>query len=58
LRGNTVLWGSELPINSYTGIVDVTVEARFQTYRMRIPAGTTWTYAQGVDVNGRRVAFA
>lgn len=29
------------------------VNARFNTVRVRVPAGSSWTYMRGVDVNGR-----
>jgi hypothetical protein len=29
------------------------VNARFNTVRVRVPAGSSWTYMRGVEVNGR-----
>lgn len=35
------------------GYAPARVNARFNTVRARVPAGATWTYLRGVDVNGR-----
>lgn len=35
------------------GYAPVRVNARFNTVRARVPAGETWTFLRGVDVNGR-----
>lgn len=39
---------TERLINSRTGLVDTHKTTRYSRFKVRIPAGTTWTYAAGV----------
>lgn len=41
--------GSEVLINSRTGRCDMRQETRYSRYKVRIPAGTTWTFCAGVE---------
>lgn len=43
--------GDEIIINSRTGSVDLNKSTRYARLKMRIPAGTEWTYAAGVEPN-------
>lgn len=52
-RGGTVTWTGEITPNSATGRADKLNAARFQRVRMTIPAGETWTHAQGVDITAQ-----
>lgn len=40
---------TEAPINPRTGRCDLRKETRYSRMRMRIPAGTQWTFAAGVE---------
>lgn len=40
--------GSESPINPVTGICNLLVDTRYSRFKVRIPAGTTWTFLNGV----------
>jgi hypothetical protein len=48
-QGGSVTFGSESSIQS-TGICPVRSSGRFHRARVSVPAASTWTYAQGVDV--------
>ena len=52
-RGETVTWTGELTPTSATGRVDKLNAARFQRVRVTIPAGETWTHAQGADIEAK-----
>ena len=41
--------GTESLINSGTGIINLRRSARYQRMKVRIPAGTAWTYCAGVE---------
>lgn len=41
--------GAEMAMSARTGRVDVRRDARYIRYKNRIPAGTTWNYAVGVE---------
>lgn len=41
--------GDEVLVNSRTGLVDLNVSTRYARMKCRIPAGTSWTFAAGVD---------
>jgi hypothetical protein len=41
--------GTEVLINSRTGRCDMQRETRYSRFKSRIPAGTTWTFAAGVE---------
>lgn len=45
----TATTSSEILINSRTGRVDIRRDARYQRFKCRIPAGTTWTFIAGVE---------
>ncbi len=40
--------GTEVLVNSRTGRVDLMRDARYQRFKVRIPAATTWTFLAGV----------
>jgi hypothetical protein len=40
--------GSEIQVNARTGRCDVRRETRYSRFKMRIPAGTSWTFCAGV----------
>ncbi len=44
-----VVAGSESQINSVTGICNLLVDTRYSRFRARIPAGTVWTFINGVE---------
>jgi hypothetical protein len=48
-RGESVSWTEEASPSANTGIVRKKKRARFLRFKARIPAGTDWTLAQGVD---------
>lgn len=50
-RGDTVSYTGEISPTSATGRCDKLNSARFQRVRLTIPAGETWTDAQGVDID-------
>lgn len=54
-RGQPVVWTSEVTPTSATGRADILNSARFQRTRVTIPAGETWTDAQGVEIAAKRV---
>jgi hypothetical protein len=39
---------AEVAINTRTGRCDIRRDARYSRFRVRIPSGTTWTFAAGV----------
>lgn len=41
--------GSEIAMSTRTGRVDFMRDARYQRFKVRIPAGTTWNFAAGVE---------
>ncbi len=41
--------GNEIAMSTRTGRVDFMRDARYQRFKVRIPAGTTWTFAAGVE---------
>lgn len=41
--------GTEIAINARTGRIDLNTSTRYSRYKNRIPAGTDWTYAAGVE---------
>ncbi|UZE51911.1 hypothetical protein ONR75_15885 [Rhodopseudomonas sp. P2A-2r] len=41
--------GSESPINPVTGICNQLVDTRYSRFKARVPAGTVWTYINGVE---------
>ena len=45
----TVTAGAESKINATTGICNMLVDTRYSRFKMRIPAGTAWTYINGVE---------
>lgn len=50
-RGDPRVWGAEIAPTEATGRVDALCEARFYSFRVRIPEGVVWTSAQGIDVS-------
>lgn len=46
--------GTEVLVNSRTGRCDMMRDARYQRFKVRIPAGTSWTFTAGIvpDVTG------
>lgn len=51
-HGDPVAWGSETLTSTNTGIARVRSRGRFHRGRLRIPAGSSWEHAQGLDVIG------
>lgn len=49
-RGDTVTWANEASPSSNTGVIHKKCRARFHRFKVRIPAATKWTMAQGLDV--------
>lgn len=47
-QATSSILGSEVPLNSRTGRVDLMRDARYIRYKARIPAATTWTFIAGV----------
>jgi hypothetical protein len=45
----TVTAGTEILINSRTGRCDLNRSTRYSRYKVRIPAGTTWSFVAGVE---------
>jgi hypothetical protein len=49
--------GSEIAMNARTGYCNLRREARYIRFKQRIPAGTTWTFAAGIepdpDISGK-----
>jgi hypothetical protein len=45
----TATSGSEVLVSSRTGRCDMQRETRYTRFKVRIPAGTTWTYCVGVE---------
>ncbi len=41
--------GTEVAMNSRTGRCDMRKDARYSRFNVRIPAGTTWSFAAGVE---------
>ena len=41
--------GTEILINSRTGLCDMNTSTRYSRYKVRIPASTLWTFANGVE---------
>lgn len=50
-RSDTVNWLSEQSPSYNTGQVRKRSRSRFHRFKVRIPAGTTWSHFQGVDVD-------
>jgi hypothetical protein len=50
-QGDTPTIGAEIARNSRTGYCNLRREARYIRMKQRIPAGTTWTFAAGVEPN-------
>lgn len=50
-RSDTVNWLSEQSPSYNTGQVRKRSRSRFHRFKVRIPAGTTWSHMQGVDVD-------
>jgi hypothetical protein len=50
----TATSGSEVLVSARTGRCDMQRETRYSRFKVRIPAGTSWTYCAGVepDVTG------
>jgi len=44
-----VVAGAESPINPVTGRCDFLLNTRYSRYKVRIPAGTSWTFINGVE---------
>lgn len=57
-RGENIVWTDEALPSAATGRVQKKSRGRFHKFKARIPAGTSWEHAQGVDVRnvptGRR----
>lgn len=51
--GDARTFGPESAMKA-SGRCPVRVRDRYHRFRLRIPAGATWTHAQGVDVEGRQ----
>ena len=49
-RSDNVVWTDEILPSIYTGRVRKKQRGRFHKVKVRIPAETSWTHAQGVDV--------
>lgn len=49
-RGAPQSWTGELSPHPLTGRVTKMLAARFLSLRLKIPAGTTWTHAQGLEI--------
>lgn len=49
-RDDNISWADETFPSSFTGRVRKKKRGRFHTIKVRIPAGTSWTHAQGIDV--------
>jgi hypothetical protein len=45
----TVNAGAESQINAITGRCDLLMDTRYTRYKVRIPAGTAWTFVNGVE---------
>lgn len=56
-RGDGFVLGGEIPQNAETGGFDFLSEARFHSFRYRIPAGETWTHAEGVDLPAKAAGW-
>lgn len=50
-RGDDAVWSVEKQMSSNTGRVHHRSRARFHSFKQRIPAGSSWSRAQGIDVN-------
>ena len=48
-QGQSVTTGTEIAANSRTGYINIRREARYQRMQIRIPYGTVWTFASGVE---------
>lgn len=57
-RSDVVTWTNEAQPSTATGKVMKRSRSRFHRFKVRIPSGTEWTHAQGIDVRpqpaGRR----
>ena len=53
LRGDVITWTAEISPTADTGRYDQLNAARFQSVRVTIPAGETWSHAQGVEINAK-----
>jgi hypothetical protein len=51
---DAVSWGSAVSMTSTTGSCPVRNTAVYQRARITIPAGTSWTHAQGIQVDARK----
>ena len=56
-QGATPTVGSEIAMNARTGYCNLRREARYVRFKQRIPYGTTWTFAAGIepdpDISGK-----
>lgn len=52
-RGDSVSYGMEYGATSASDRIDFRSCARYHTFKTRIPAGTSWSLAQGLDVSSR-----
>lgn len=50
-RGDARTWTGEKAVSGATGIAHLRSRARFHRIRLKVPASTVWTHAQGVDVD-------
>lgn len=48
-QGASPINGSEVAISTRTGRVDFMRDARYQRFKVRIPSGTKWTFAAGIE---------
>jgi hypothetical protein len=44
----TAVYTNEVLINSRTGRFDMMRDARYSRFKLRIPAGTSWTFSAGI----------
>lgn len=52
-----IVYSAETAQSTNTGLVRKRVRSRYITFKMRIPADTVWTHAQGVNHNGVPAGF-
>ena len=53
VRSGSVAWTADRATSPGTGRANINSRARYQRIRVTIPAGTTWSYLQGVDLTSR-----
>lgn len=46
---SAVIAGAESPVNAVTGICNMLADTRYSRFKVRIPAGTLWTFINGVE---------